>query len=798
MATPFSVVFLEASVPLVKTITVNPDGTRDTSPYPHVKNFTSHTVVVSSLTEFYEAIRTHAQQGHCLYKGLLDRPLHSESRAGHTLTAEYTPWVCLDLDDYPAATVAEAMGQLGLAQVEHIVQHSASSGLGPGLRAHVFFQLATPKAPTLLKSWLIHKNLELDLPTELTASRVALKWPLDISTCQNDKLLYIAPPQLNTPDPIPERLSLVPGAEAYELPAFPQNTHERMLDKINDLRQEGGYRKRSALRTTPVGGVEVLKNPQPAVVTGAKTERGFTYLNLNGGDSWGYYYPEGRPELLHNFKGEPSYHLREIVPDYFIQLQAAPRAAQPVEDAPRDAEGIQRWVISDKLTSRYYKVAYDTQAKSVELLPAADRRRLLDYTMAYNLPEPDLVPDWEVVFDPTDPTPVDFDRSRINTFTPTKYWTGSHSGTVPNDPELAKPLVTLIHHVVGGCGDSMEAFLNWLAYLWQVGRKPQTAWVLHGRTGTGKGMLFEALRKLFGEHALSYTVDTLADRFTGPLARAQLVLLDEVDSDQIDSAHLAPKLRNLITEETLTIRRMKAEPASVPSYFGLIIAANLRNAAVITFDDRRYNIPPRQEVELKKAINVSTGAFRRTVLSDEALGAFATLLATMDVDEARVMTPLETDAKKAMQAASLSSPDHVVRALFEGDFSYFAMFLPPADDLTDIGPQLTAYREIVGRMYEDLSTVPFGQEVMIPLTRNELRTIFGYLVGWKTPPSKFMVSAARYGLTIEQDAIEYRGGQVIGTPFAFTMTPQAKTVYEALTRSTQKAKLYAMAGGKSA
>jgi hypothetical protein len=52
-------------------------------------------------------------------------------------------------------------------------------------------------------------------------------------------------------------------------------------------------------------------------VSGVRRARGFVYLNLNGGDSWGYYFPESNPEILHSFKGEPPVRLADIAPDFW-------------------------------------------------------------------------------------------------------------------------------------------------------------------------------------------------------------------------------------------------------------------------------------------------------------------------------------------------------------------------------------------------------------------------------------------------------------------------------------------------
>ena len=46
------------------------------------------------------------------------------------------------------------------------------------------------------------------------------------------------------------------------------------------------------------------------------------YLNLNGGDSWAYFFPESNPEILYSFKGEPPVRLANIAPRLWEQSQS--------------------------------------------------------------------------------------------------------------------------------------------------------------------------------------------------------------------------------------------------------------------------------------------------------------------------------------------------------------------------------------------------------------------------------------------------------------------------------------------
>ena len=81
------------------------------------------------------------------------------------------------------------------------------------------------------------------------------------------------------------------------------------------------------------GNTEVMLKPDECIITDMKTERGFVYFNLNGGDSWAYYHPSESPEFIYNFKGEPTYKTSELLPQYWAKL-----TQQAASGAP-DAKG---------------------------------------------------------------------------------------------------------------------------------------------------------------------------------------------------------------------------------------------------------------------------------------------------------------------------------------------------------------------------------------------------------------------------------------------------------------------------
>ena len=315
-------------------------GSIVTTPYPLVKRFWSFSRDAADLKELFTLLVTHGEAGHCLLKGSLDRPLRHESRAGRTDPNAPTDLLVLDLDfDQSFESIDTFLEAIGLNGVSYVLHHSSSAGItsAMGLRAHVFIALASPVAPAQLKLWLRHLNLTVPALREqvsLTANGMTLSYPLDVTSCQNDKLLFIADPVVEgLEDPLagrrfelwqggiesidlrPERLD--PGAVQREADA-----------QVSELRAKAGLPERRARYVALPNRERVLANPEPATVTGVRRARGFVYLNLNNGDSWAYYFPESNPEIVRSFKGEPPVRLADIAPGLWEQMRPRDPFAQ--------------------------------------------------------------------------------------------------------------------------------------------------------------------------------------------------------------------------------------------------------------------------------------------------------------------------------------------------------------------------------------------------------------------------------------------------------------------------------------
>ena len=261
----FDLYFLEASVPLTKTI--SPTGR---VPYPMVSKFTSHKETVTTIRSYYDAVVKHAVKGRCMLKGALRRTLNDESRAGSTDSGGMTQHLMLDFDGLVLprglTTVDGILNRLGLGGVSYFYQYSASHGLKDRrgeLNCHVAIILDEEMPAPTIKEWLMWQNLSQDWLREqakLTKNGNAVKWALDITASQNDKLIYIAPPVFSgMKDPI--------GAKRWgfkekkvsrarlDLTFSPRSVRTQHLALLNELRKAVGMEPRKKYNTAEVQGV---------------------------------------------------------------------------------------------------------------------------------------------------------------------------------------------------------------------------------------------------------------------------------------------------------------------------------------------------------------------------------------------------------------------------------------------------------------------------------------------------------------------------------------------------------------
>lgn len=748
-----NVFFLTADRPIVKSYTRNPDGSLEKQSYPFVYEVTSHEEHPAELKALAVLMLKYAKAGGCMVKGELNRSLVTESRKGSTDPDARTDWICLDLDGVENyQTVDLFLEDIGLGDTDYIVQWSSSMGIEnkAGFRCHIFMRLAQPQHPQILKHWLMDLNLStpsLAAQLELTKTGNSLRWPLDITTCQNDKLLYIAPPHLGTgiQDPFPgtKRISFVKRSKQVISIPYPVPTKEALRERIDtrvaELRVLNNLPKRKTAKYKFAGTTEYMLKPDTALITEMKTERGFIYFNLNGGDSWAYYHPEDRPDFIFNFKGEPAYKTEELLPEYWASLQQAAKSYQP------NAKGIIYLAFRDFETSNYFNGWFDVATNKLELAMAKSESQLRQFMKQHGQVLGDVVPDWRLTWDPHNPNIVDPIHCELNTYQPSEFFL-LPSTQLPIITAVPPTISKVIDHVLGYDQATIDHFLNWLACIVHFQTITGTAWVLQGTEGTGKGVLFHhVITPLLGEqNVVSKRMEEIESEFTGFMKNKFAVLIDEMESGKsLYHSRITAKLKNLIVEPTISIREMYRPAYMAPNYANMIFASNKPAVVEIPPNDRRFNVGPHQGTPIALTY---TEIF---VDIPNELEAFYAYLRQYPADPKRARTALISTARTTLIDISRTALDTVSDALLQGNLEFFW------DHLTT-GTNMNALQAIRYQPFRQL-LIDLITNLDPKLTRDELYTLLEWCVGgMPQSPHKFAALLKHHRLHLTQ---VWKGGR---------------------------------------
>ena len=737
--------FLNASVPLTKSYSKLSDGTIEKSSYPNVWEVSSIIEDCPDLSAFANLITKHAAKGNCLLKGMVTRNLVNESRKDSTDRNATTEFLCLDIDGispeftqtadgitFPPVTVTieTILEAMGLKNVSYVLQWSGSMGIGGNtLRCHVFIMLAKPISAPLIKQWLVQKNHEvmiLKAHQHLTKTGNALSWGLDITACQADKLIYISPPVLKgikNPLGRNSRISLITKSEAkFDLNERINSTDQNRAitdARILELRDVQGLPKRKLTYKT-VGPHEVLAKPGECIATEIKIDRGFVYFNLNGGDSWAYYHPENNPDYIFNFKGEPTYLTKELLPAYWEQLNSQAYRVS--------STGLTYLAFLERATSTYYRGTYDTSNDMLEIFPAKNESMVRQFADSVGMRLGANIPEWDMEFNPGDNVRVDFDRSTVNTFQLTEYMRPAVKKV-----EICPPTVfKVISHVLGNDVEAVEHYMNWLACIAQYRARTMTAWIFQGVPGTGKGVLMnKILMPLFGEtQTVVKRAGELSEKWTDFVAGKFLVFIDEVQTSAFrDEAGVIANLKNFITEPTVTVRMMNKNSYAVPNFTNWMFASNKPDPVSVDKGDRRFNVGPYQA----NKIVLSQAEIDRL---ESELQNFHHYLMTYAVDRDQASAVLQSSARADLIELSQSTSESTASAIMGGNMNFFMDHLP-TDDLYKIDPKkLQKVEEYRRCLCNIMSRTKTGGACN--LQRDEMFVMFDYLVGdLSSSPAKF-------------------------------------------------------------
>jgi hypothetical protein len=455
-------------------------------------------------------------------------------------------------------------------------------------------------------------------------------------------------------------------------------------------------------------------------------------LNLNGGDSWAYYFPVTNPEVLYNFKGEPPVLLKQIAPDFY---------AEYVQELQRELYLQQEEVplaVNDVRRDRYCKVVWRPQEDSVEVIPTHSYKKLQDYMIDSGAECPTVIPDWEIEFDPRVLRTIDLENRWINTFQASEYIRAGQD--LPVVRQCPGEIYRIIDSICGNDPECIEHFINWLAFIFQYREKTRTAWIFHTTTGTGKNVMFNhVLKPIFGNDYCSMSsVHVFEEKFNASLESTLLLDIDEFSVEHIRSPDaVMDKLKNLVTEPHIEVRAMRTDAYQARNFTNVIITTNHPDPIRLPRNDRRFNVPPYQEKPLNST-NYVDGWFETVV---GQVPAFASFLAHYDVDKEKVHTILYTEAREALIRLTMATHETLFNAIRDGDLDYFLTFFAEAAPVT-VNPMLE--QQFYNIVYSWLNDALNDRQSVFSVT--ELYTVYTAVQDRRTSQSRLIKMADRYKL----------------------------------------------------
>lgn len=673
--------FLSSRLPLTKTF-AQTNGVLAATPYPHVSKVTSHHETAETLAEFHDLLVDHAAKGHCLFRGHLTRPLKSESRAGLTDKAPHH-WVVFDFDKVPARDAAEVIETYLPAEcqnVSYIAQLSASMFRpdNTSWSGHIFMLLKEPIEEARLRQWFEYLNFSLPALSDqvrLSDSEQALHWPLDRTVAYSSKLIFIAPPKCFGFKPaIEQAITLVKRKRSHlVIPDFTPVTADAIKDRINSLRAGLGLDP-LVYQTTPFEGHYVLDGAVESTIHDIKTS-GDHYIrfNLNGGDSYAYFIDLRKPELVRNFKGEPYLKTHEVAPELWKSLKkVAPRAV--ARTALEDGTEILAFYATNQ--SSAVKIGqYDHGTQSLQL-HNSNERAAKAWQQEYGVVATGLLQHMDLVFDPNCDVQYVTGTTQINQFQATKYMLmAKSSARAASITDVPPVFDKCMRSMMGNPTDEHYAhFLNWLAYVFQFRKKTTTAWVFSGEEGTGKGTFVKyLLTPLFGPNNVKIVQYGLLEKeFNDFVEKALFVVFEEADMHSAgNQAALAAKLRHMITDDPLMIRKMRTDPYEAPNYTNFIFNSNKRTSVNIPKGDRRYNIAEWQPTRWYPTPNEL-----KSLQFGMELDTMADVLQRWPVDELKVTQLIETETRAAVHEATTTINQQIADAVLQGNLQFFLDRVP--------------------------------------------------------------------------------------------------------------------------
>ncbi len=331
-------------------------------------------------------------------------------------------------------------------------------------------------------------------------------------------------------------------------------------------------------------------------------------------------------------------------------------------------------VFIDTLTSTYRSFCKEPGLEEPVIRQLSTLNHVEQFNKAHGLPNPMVYPRARLQLHPEKDDIINFDQGYVNKYmVPQVLKRPIPEGHVARLPNY---IGKVIDHVLAHDEGIKEHFYNDLAHLVQTRQKMITTYLLQGVEGTGKGFFFSrVLRPIFGErYCTSTDQDAFGGQFNGFLEDNVLVLVNEVSGNfsttEKQNLSTIEKMKIAITDEYIQIEGKHRDRFNGRNCCSFLFATNRHHGVVLSKNDRRFNVAPRQEVKIDQADDWWLGYNEvKKIIADE-LQEFVWYLKQYKVDHSMIGKVIDNEPKRVLQALSRSNAEDFFDAVNRGDLEW--------------------------------------------------------------------------------------------------------------------------------
>ena len=270
---------------------------------------------------------------------------------------------------------------------------------------------------------------------------------------------------------------------------------------------------------------------------------------------------------------------------------------------------------------------------------------------------------------------------------------------IPQPPPKIKCLIDhIINQICSGDRKLARTFIQWMAHIIQKPTEKSYCFLIHGKQGSGKSIIYEILRKCMGED-LAIQMTKLSDltQTHNKIVRGRM-LINCNEATNYPTEKDVNVLKGFITDKAILINPKCCPLYYIDNYARLLITTNCRFAMRLTPDDRRYCC-----ITTKNDMAGNTEYFKPLwdgLEDEDFLKEFFLYLANFDISDFDHTKPPGTKFKREMLKAQLPDIVEFMQDLGEDAITGLEFKAEYADEriisITDLYPYYRHWADYCG------------------------------------------------------------------------------------------------------